>query len=419
MFDDGEMRSFLRVFFNWRFLILLAMGFSSGLPLLLIGSTLKAWLSESHISLTTMGLFSLVSLPYTLKFLWSPLLDRYVPPFLGRRRGWLVISQVSLAVAFAVLAMCNPSLSLTPIVIMALVIAFISATQDIALDAYRREILATSEFGFGNSVFITGYRLGMMFAGAFALVIATTSSWQAAYFCMSGAVLVGLVTTFLAPEPVVEHGLPRTMQEAFIGPFFDYMKRPGAISILLFIVLYKVADSMATEMTMPFYLQLGFTKIQVGYVVKLFGLWATIAGGLAGGALMVRLGLYRSLWVFGILQAIANLGFAWLSQIGPIKEGLMVVITAENFTAGMGTAAYVTLLASLTNKKYSATQYALLSSLASLPRVILSSPTGFMAEHMGWPLFFTFCTLCAVPGMILLFYIRRFGIFDQTTEPAA
>jgi len=411
MSDDEMMRNSWRVFFNWRVLILLAMGFSSGLPLLLIGSTLKAWLSDTKISLTMMGFFSLASLPYTLKFLWSPLLDRFVPPFLGRRRGWLLISQISLAIAFVGLASCDPQLSLRPIAIMAFIIAFISATQDIALDAYRREILATAEFGFGNSVFITGYRLGMMFAGAFALFIASTASWHAAYLSMAVAVLVGLITTLLAPEPAIEHAPPRTMQEAFIGPFLDYLQRPGAISILLFIVFYKVADSMATEMTMPFYLQTGFTKIQVGSVVKLFGLWATIGGGLAGGALLVRLGLYRSLWIFGILQAISNMGFAWLSQIGPNVSGLMCVITAENFTAGMGTAAYVTLLASLTNKKYSATQYALLSSLASLPRVLLSAPTGYLATQMGWPMFFTFCTTCAIPGMLLLFYIRRFGVF--------
>lgn len=410
-----DMRSYIRTLFNWRVLSFLAMGFSSGLPLLLIGSTLKAWLFEAHVSLTLMGFFSLASLPYTLKFLWSPLLDRFIPPFLGRRRGWIAISQVALAGALAVLAFCNPAEGLRPVAILTFVIATISATQDIALDAYRREILLPAEFGFGNSVFITGYRLGMMFAGAFALFIATSASWKISYLCMAAAVSVGFVTTLFSPEPEIEQAAPRTMQEAFIGPFLDYLKRRGALWILLFIVLYKVADVMATEMTMPFYLTIGFTKTEVGSVVKVFGLWATIIGGLAGGALLVRLSLYQALWIFGILQASANLGFIWLSHVGPKIGALMAVISFENFTAGMGAAAYVTLMASVTNKRYSATQYALLSSLASLPRVFLAAPTGYMAEHLGWPLFFLVCTSFAIPGLILLWYIKRFDVFQPSS----
>jgi PAT family beta-lactamase induction signal transducer AmpG len=399
-------------------LTLLAMGFSSGLPLLLIGSTLKAWLKTSHIDLTVIGLFSLVGLPYTLKFIWSPFLDRYVPPFLGRRRGWIFITQLGLCLAIFALSFTDPTQATAPIVALAMLISFLSATQDIALDAYRREVLETEEFGLGTSVFITGYRLAMIFAGAFALFLADHVSWHVVYSVMAASLSVGILTTLLAVEPIAA-GLqaPTSLRQAYIEPFLEYFKRPSALTILLFIVLYKVADSMATEMTMPFYLDLGFSLTTIGKNVKLFGLIATIAGGLVGGTCLIRLGLYRALWIFGILQALANLGFAWLANLGANENALILVISLENITAGMATAAFVTFLASLTNRKFSATQYALLSSLTGVPRVILASPTGFMAKHLGWSGFFVTCTSLALPGLVLLFVLKQKNVFEFTKTP--
>ena len=388
------------------------MGFSSGLPLLLIGSTLSVWFTEEKVDLTVIGLFSLIGIPYVFKFMWAPFLDRYVPPLLGRRRGWLLITQVCLIVAIFALSLTDPSHATLGVACLALVIAFLSATQDIALDAYRREILSVHEFGLGNSLAITGYRLAMIFSGAMALWLADHMSWHAVYMIMACGMLVGVVTTLLAPEPIVEARAPQSLQEAFVEPFTEFLKRRGAILILLFLVFYKLADVMATQMTMPFYRMIGFEKTQIASIVKLFGIWATIGGGMLGGALMIRLGLYRSLWVFGILQAIANLGFSFLARIGPHPSALMAVITMENLTAGMGAAAFATFMASITNKKFTATQYALLSGLTRVPGVIFASPTGWMAKVLGWEAFFITCTAFALPGMILLFVIHRLGVFN-------
>lgn len=396
-------------------LIVFLMGFSSGLPLLLIGGTLKAWFTDAGMDLTVIGFFSLVGLPYTLKFIWSPLLDRFVPPFLGRRRGWLLITQVGLIAAFLGLAFSNPKESTGIVATIALLISLLSATQDIALDAYRREILESEEFGLGNSLAITGYRLAMLFAGAGALFLADILSWHTVYIVMAGGMVVGLLTTLFAPEPRVEHAPPRTMKEAFIEPFVEYFKRPGALWLLTFVLLYKVGDSMASEMTMPFYLQLGFSKTDVAAVVKVFGIWAVIAGGLIGGAIILKIGLIRSLWIFGILQAVSTLGFSWLAKVGPSIPALTAVISFENLSSGMGTAAYTAFMASLTNKRFSATQYALLSSLMGVPRVIIASPTGWMAKTMGWEVFFIVCTLVAIPGMLLLLKVTPFTKPTVTT----
>lgn len=417
---NGKIANFsamIRTIFSWRMLIVFLMGFSSGLPLLLVGGTLKAWFTEAGVDLTTIGLFSLVGLPYTLKFIWSPFLDRYIPPFLGRRRGWLFVTQIGLAAALVALSFSDPALSTEWIAMVALLIAFFSATQDIALDAYRREILEREEFGLGSSWSIMGYRLAMLFAGAFALFLADHLSWSSVYLIMAATMGIGLLTTLLAPEPRIGPHPPASMKEAFIEPFLDYLKRPGSLWILAFILLYKVGDAMAGEMTMPFYLQLGFSKTDIAKIVKLYGIWATIAGGFVGGALMLRIGLIRALWFFGVLQAISTFGFAWLSNIGPRENALIGVITFENLSAGMGTAAYVAFMASLTNKRFSATQYALLSSLMGVPRVIIGAPTGWMAENMGWYAFFLICSLIAIPGLLLLTKIGKWS--EPPDEDAA
>lgn len=399
------MPKILSTIVSWRMLIVFSMGFSSGLPLLLIGSTLKAWFTESGMDLTTIGFFSLVGLPYTLKFAWSPLLDRFVPPFLGRRRGWLLINQAGLIAALLGLSLTNPSQQTAAVAALAFLIALFSATQDIAIDAYRREILETEELGLGSSLAVNGYRIAMLFAGAFALYLADHVPWNLVYTIMAAGMGIGVLTTLLAPEPKVDQAPPRNMKEAFIEPFVEYFSRPGAWTILAFIVLYKVGDSMASEMTMPFYLQMGFTKTQIGAVAKFFGFWATIIGSLTGGLLILKLNIHRSLWIFGFLQALSTLGFALLTHTGPNVSWLAAVIAFENLCGGMGTSAYAAFMGSLTNRRFTATQYALLSSLMGIPRVIAAAPTGWMAENMGWEAFFVLCTLAAIPGLLLLFKI--------------
>jgi PAT family beta-lactamase induction signal transducer AmpG len=410
------MDKFKRLFTDRTMLIVFAMGFSSGLPLLLTLSTMQAWLKSADISLAKIGLFSLVGLPYTLKFIWSPLLDRFTPTFLGRRRGWMVIAQVGLMLALLSLAAFDPKRDgALPFAMIALVITFMSATQDIGIDAYRREVLPVESFGFGNSLAITGYRLGMLVASSGALILAGFVSWPTVYVLMAGVMGLGLITTLLSPEPLIEHAPPRNLREAVVEPFKDFFSKTGAWWILAFILLYKVGDNMATALTTPFYLELKYTTVEIGSIGKTFGIWATIVGGLIGGTAMVYIGIKRSLWVFGILQGTANLSFAWLAVAVPAMSGagklvaLATAISIENLTAGMGTAAYVAFMASLTNKRFTATQYALLSSLMGVPRVFIAAPTGFMVESLGWPIFFVVCTLCSIPGMLLLLKIGKWA----------
>jgi PAT family beta-lactamase induction signal transducer AmpG len=412
------MEKFKRLFTDRNMLIVFAMGFSSGLPLLLTLSTLQAWLKSADISLAKIGLFSLVGLPYTLKFIWSPLL--------GRRRGWMVISQVGLMLGLVSLAALDPKTDgAMPFALIALVITFMSATQDIGIDAYRREVLPVESFGFGNSLAITGYRLGMLVASSGALILAGFVSWPTVYILMAAIMGLSLITTLLSPEPVITHAPPRTLKEAVIEPFKDFFSKDGAWWILAFILLYKVGDNMATALTTPFYLELKYTTIEIGTVGKTFGIWATIVGGLIGGTAMVYIGLKRSLWIFGILQGAANLSFAWLalavprmSETGKLAS-LATAISIENLTAGMGTAAFVAFMASLTNKRFTATQYALLSSLMGVPRVFIAAPTGYMVLAMGWPLFFVVCTVCSIPGLLLLFKIGKWAdAHDITASPS-
>ncbi|HTU01133.1 MAG TPA: AmpG family muropeptide MFS transporter [Candidatus Sulfotelmatobacter sp.] len=395
----------VRQIFSARMAVIFLTGFSSGLPLLLIGSTLKAWMTDARMDLTTIGLFSLVGLPYTLKFVWAPLLDRFTIPRLGRRRGWALLAQLALVALLAALAFTDPGHSPKAVGALALVIAFCSASQDIALDAYRREVLTDAELGLGSSLFINGYRLAMLFAGASALYLADQMPWRAVYLVMAFSMSLGILTVLLAPEPEVHRPPPGSMRHAVFAPFADFFRRTDAWWILAFILLYKLGDSMAGEMTMPMYLQLGYTKTEVGVVVKAIGFWATVAGGLLGGVLMLRLCIARSLWLFGAIQAISILGFAVLGRSGISLPMLGAVIGFENVSSGMGTAAYAAYMASITDKRFTATQFALLSSLMGVPRVIMGAPTGWMAKTMGWPWFFVVCALFAIPGMLLLLRI--------------
>lgn len=392
----------LKVIFSSRMLVAFVMGFSCGLPLLLTITVLQAWMKEEGVDLTVIGLMALVGLPYTVKFLWAPFLDRFTLHFLGRRRGWLLVAQVALSLSIVGLGLTNPKNNPWMLAFTAFLMTFFSASQDIVVDAYRREDLSDEELGLGSSLYVNGYRVGMLLAGGGGLIMADHMPFSMVYMIMAACMLPGILTTLLAREPEVTAETPKTMKEAVIDPLVDYFKRQDALWILAFILLYKIGDTMASAMTTPFYLDIGFTKTEIGAIVKLFGFWATIAGTLIGGVLMLRLGINRSLWVFGFLQAISTAGFALLARIGYNIPLLSGVIAFENLSSGMGTAAYMAFMASITNKKFTATQYALLSSLMGVPRVLASAPTGFFAKNIGWMSFFIACTLIAIPGMLLL-----------------
>jgi MFS transporter, PAT family, beta-lactamase induction signal transducer AmpG len=384
-------------------LVALLMGFACGLPLLLTITVLQAWMKEQGVDRTVIGIVSLVGLPYTLKFLWAPVMDRFTLPFLGRRRGWLLVAQAALMVSISGLGFTDPGKNPWMTAAAAFLVTFFSASQDIVVDAYRREDLPDKELGLGSSLYVNGYRVGMLLASGGGLIMADHMPFFMVYQIMAACLLPGVVTTLLAQEPKLNVGTPESMKEAVFDPLIEYFSRRGALWILAFILFYKIGDTMASAMTIPFYLDIGFSKTQIGAVVKLFGFWATVAGTLIGGVIMLRLEINRSLWVFGFLQAASTAGFAVLARVGNSLPLLSTVIAFENLSSGMGTAAFIAFMASLTHKKFTATQYALLSSLMGIPRVMASAPTGFFAKNMGWESFFIACTLMAAPGMLLLF----------------
>jgi MFS transporter, PAT family, beta-lactamase induction signal transducer AmpG len=393
---------FLKKIFNRQMFVSLIMGFACGLPLLLTMSVLQARMKEDGLNLTTIGLVNLVQIPYTWKFIWAPFLDRFTPPFLGRRKGWLAITQLALILAIAGLGYSDPVNNFGLMVFTAICVAFFSATQDIVVDAYRREDLSDEELGLGSSFYIYGYRMGTLLASGGGLIMADFMPWSHVYLLMCLVMLPAVATTLLTPEPHVAEGSPDTLKDAVVQPLVDYFTRKHALWILAFILFYKIGDTMASAMTMPFYLEIGFSKTQIGAVVKIFGTWAIIGGAIAGGVIMLRLGIQKSLWVFGVLQALSTACFVILARIGDNLAVLSGVIAFENVSSGMGTAAFVAFMASITNRKFTATQYALLSSLMAFPRVLASAPTGFLAKHLGWEFFFVVCTLIAIPGMLML-----------------
>ena len=386
-------------------LLALVMGFAGGVPLLLTITILQAWMKQEGVDLGTIGLFGLVGLPYTLKFVWAPLLDRYTPWFLGRRRGWLLISQLLVIVSILSLSGTNPGQSPLLVAGAALLLTFFSATQDIVIDAYRRESLLDEEQGFGAALYVNGYRFGNLLVSGGGLILADIAGFRFVYMLMAGVMLVGVIATLLAPEPE-SPGAPPSMAEAVIQPFVDFFSRRDAVLLLLFVLLYKLGDNMASHMTIPFYLDIGYSNTEIGAVVKLFGFWAIIAGTLLGGSLILKAGLYRSLWIAGILQGVSTAGFAWLAHIGHDLNWLAAVISLENFSMGLGMAALLALMARLTNRRFTATQFALLSSLAGVPRVVLSAPTGYLAAGIGWQSFFIVCAVIAIPGLLLLLRFR-------------
>ena len=403
MILNNKKESLLKAAFSRKMLVAFIMGFACGLPLLLTSSVLQAWMKDEGVDLTVIGLMSLVGLPYTVKFVWAPFLDRYTLPFLGRRKGWLLTAQIFLMAAIAFLGFTDPIKSPYLLAGAAFLVTFFSASQDIVTDAYRREDLTDEELGLGSSLYVNGYRVGMLLASGGGLIMADHIPFTMVYAILSLCMIPGVVTTVLTPEPEAAFGVPKTLKSAVLEPLIEYFSRKDAIWILLFILLYKVGDSMASAMTTPFYLDIGFTKTDIGAVVKLFGFWATIGGSLLGGVMMLRLGINKSLWLFGILQALSTACFSFLVVTGPSDVALSFVIAFENLSSGMGTTAYAAFMASITNRKFTATQYALLSSLMGMPRVLASAPTGFFAKHLGWESFFIACALAALPGLLLLF----------------
>ena len=396
---------------NSRMLVALVMGFACGLPLLLTISVLQAWMKDEGVDLTVIGMMALVGLPYTLKFLWAPFLDRFTLSFLGRRRGWLLIAQIALMCSIAGLGFTEP-VNPWMVAFAAFLVTFFSASQDIVVDAYRREDFTDAELGLASSLYINGYRVGMLLASGGGLIMADHMSWSLVYLIMAACMLPGVITTLLAHEPEAAAGTPKNLKEAVVDPLVEYFSRHNALWILAFVLLYKIGDTMASAMTTPFYLDIGFSKTEIGAVVKLFGFWATISGSLIGGVIMLRLGINRSLWIFGFLQATSTACFAILARIGHSIPVLSGVIAFENLSSGMGTAAYAAFMASITNKRFTATQYALLTSLMGIPRVLASAPTGFIAKNLGWESFFIACTIIAVPGMLLLLKFAPWNLRD-------
>lgn len=400
----NPVRSLVKVFGSRKMAALTLIGFSSGLPLYLTSRTLQAWMTVEQVDLGAIGLFSLVGLPYSLKFIWSPLLDRFAVPILGRRRGWLIILQMGLLIAIALMAWQQPKQALQLLAINAVAIAFLSASQDIAADAYRTDVLEELELGAGAAVYVLGYRVALLFTGSLALILADRLPWSSVYLLMSLGMGIGIIATLFAPEPQ-ESSPPESLADAVILPFGEFFGRHGvlqAILILLFIVLYKLGDAFVNNMSTPFLLQTGFTQSDIGAIQGGMGLIATIVGTLAGGAILSRIGINSSLWLFGALQAVSNLAYYALANIGQNYSALVLTINIENFCGGLGTAAFVAFLMNMCNQRFSATQYALLSSFMAVSRDILVAPAGNLAKTTGWPLFFIISMVAAIPGLLLL-----------------
>lgn len=412
------MTSIVGVFANRRMATVLSLGFASGLPLYLTGATLQAWLTDAKVDLPTIGRFSLVGLPYTVKFLWSPLLDAYRPPWLGRRRGWALISQLGLAISLTVMAFLNPAQNLLAFGAVALVVAFCSASQDIVLDAYRTELLRPDELGAGAGVYVMGYRLAMLVSGAVALGMADHLPWRVVYLTMVAVLGVGAVAVWVSPEPDVPLPTYTRFSERVLAPFTDFFRRQGAMEILLFVMVYKLSTMMATSLTTTFLMSLTFSKTEIGAVSKVFGLVATIVGTLAGGALMTKLGIKRSLWIFGILQAVGGLSFVLLAELGRNHLAMIGVVTTENFLIGMGVAAISGFMMQVCSRQFTGTQFALLSSLTAVTRVVLVAQAGVLADKLGWPGFFVFSMTLAVPGLLLLLNYDRWQMLPSATQPS-
>ena len=412
--------SYLEILRSPRIAAVLLLGFSSGLPLALTGSTLQAWLTVSGADIMTIAWFSWIGVPYLLKFLWSPLMDRYVPPFLGRRRGWMLLTQLALVAGIAGMAISPPDANLWLLGCLALWVAFASASQDIVIDAYRTDLLPSAERGMGAAVSVLGYRVAMLASGGLALILADRIGWRQTFFVMAALMAVGLATSLLAPEPALRATPPRSLREAVVEPLKDLLSRSGAPQLLALIALYKFGDALAGTLTTAFLIRgVGFSLTDVGTINKFLGLASLLLGGLVGGLLLVRMSLTRALLLFGVLQAISNLSFALLAWAGKSYPLLVFAVGFENLASGMGTAAFVALVMALCNHSFSATQYALLSALASLGRILFGPVTGALVEAVGWANFFVLTFVAALPGLWLVWRMREQIAAAEKSQPQA
>ncbi len=425
---SGWRRS-LAVYGNRRVMLILPLGFASGLPLLLTFSTLSAWLATAGVSRAAIGAFALVGTPYAFKFLWSPLIDRIPPPLpLGRRRGWGIAIQLVLVAATLGLGWCDPKRDLAVMGALALLVAFLSASQDIVIDAYRVEILTPEEQGPGAAMIQTGYRIAMLVAGAGALIIAARAGWFAAYATMAALLAVGMLVFIFGPEPAIPaealpHGrtggwdaIRHWIATAVIEPFADFMRRPIWPVILLFVLGYKLGEAMAGVMAMPLYISLGFSLDEIAAVSKLVGFFATVVGALVGGVVTARLGILRALVLCGVLQSAGNLFYVLQAVGGHRLDYLALCVAAENLTGAMAGAALVAYLSSLCSPAFTATQYALLSSLAAVGRTMVASSGGVLADRLGWVPFFLLATVATVPALLLLALIARRGATESDQQ---
>ncbi len=406
----------LKEIFSKKMALCLSLGFASGMPLFVVLTLLGAYLRKEGVNLKEIGLFSLIMIPYTWKFVWSPLVDRYNLFHLGRRRSWMLISQIAVFFSIFLLGQFSPKTSLSVIAVVSVILSFASATQDIVIDAYRREILTDRELGLGTSLFITASRASSLVPGGLSLVIAQFLSWSDVFFITAAFMLPALVVTFFIKEPETINA-PRNLRQAIIEPFREFKDRRGLKSmflIILFVFCYKLGDSMATALATPFYIDLHYDLLTIGLVAKNAGLWSMLIGGILGGVIMLKTGINKALWYFGFGQLITILGFVILAHEGigsdtaPSVFLLAFVIIAECLGAGLGTSAFVAFLSVQTNKTYAATQFALLTSLSAVPRTFCNATTGYIVEFMGWENFFIFCTVLAIPGMLLLLKVAPF-----------
>jgi len=402
---QAQRRNWREILFSRRMLICLFIGFSSGMPLYVLIQLVPAWLRSNEVDLATIGLFALVSLPYTWKFLWSPLMDRFTLPFLGRRRGWALTTQLALLVSIGMLGMFDPRESLQAIIAVVFLVSLFSASQDIVIDAYRRELLADDELGTGNSFFINAYRLSSLVPGSLALILSDLLPWSTVYWVTAGFMLVGVVTTLVIREVSDDALAPHSLRDAVIEPFREFFRRDGvlaALTILAFMFFYKLGDNMATALATPFYLDMGFSRTEIGAIAKVAALWSVVAGSIIGGIAMLKLSINRALWLFGMVQMVTILGFAWLSVEGHNPTGLFLVVSAEYLGVGLGTVALTAYIARETSRAFTATQFALFTSFIAVPRTFANASTGFLIEAMGYTSFFLLCTAVAVPGMLML-----------------
>ena len=413
-------RNSFRELLRPRLVVLLLLGFSSGLPYLLIAGTLKVWLAREKVDIGVIGYFGWVGLSYSLKFLWSPFLDRYSLTSWGRRRSWMLLGQIAVGAGLVVLSQLNPAENLSLMAMVCIFIGFFSATQDMTIDAYRREICTDEELGIAASMGVFGYRIGMLVSGGLGLSFVIDPdhplakyaiSWGQLYLFMAALMTVGIVTTVFAPEPVLDAAdRPKTLTAAAVDSFREFLSRDGALFILSFVLFFKFGDAMAGAMLSPFYVQMGYSNADIGLIAKTVGLSSTLVGLFVGGLMMVRLGIYRSLWFFGVLQLLGTLGFSLITFTGPQRWALACTVVFEDVSTGMGTAVFMAFIASVCNRRYTATQFAVLSSVALLGRTFFSGFSGDMVKYLGWANFFYVCGALGLPGLVMLYFMRKFDV---------